>query len=287
MAFLWWLARNRLTTGAFSPAKLLAAVAGRSKSDELGDQLQFRLRFAGEFHDMSNALSRPRLMLSPLVVFIDDLDRCRSENVLDVLEAVNFLVTSGICYVVIGMDRDRVEACIGLGFKDVANKFAEAPVDDGQELTANTNQPAKPKAQEDAERVHEERRQRRTYARDYLEKIINIEVLVPALVEDGAGRLFVDGAEGAILFARWLLKGAMTIEKYFVWALLFEAILSIGGTLMLSQVSDATDQTSGESWGGVDQQSGVLLTEAGEALSSNTGQSLLSVVNNQNCWMWR
>ena len=50
-----------------------------------------------------------------MVVLVDDLDRCRPSNVLDVLEAVNFLVTSGSCVVIIGMDTNVVKRCVCIG----------------------------------------------------------------------------------------------------------------------------------------------------------------------------
>jgi hypothetical protein len=44
-----------------------------------------------------------------MIIFIDDLDRCAKENVLEVLEAINFLVTSGHCYIILGMAREWVQ----------------------------------------------------------------------------------------------------------------------------------------------------------------------------------
>ncbi|SMG64791.1 protein containing KAP P-loop domain, partial [methanotrophic bacterial endosymbiont of Bathymodiolus sp.] len=53
-----------------------------------------RYQLAREFNEVTSALD-----LGRMIIFIDDLDRCAKENVLEVLEAINFLVTSGHCYI--------------------------------------------------------------------------------------------------------------------------------------------------------------------------------------------
>jgi hypothetical protein len=139
-----------------NPASLLARDSGRLK--DLSALTGFRHRFAAEFREISQALN-PRTML----ILIDDLDRCRAEMVLEVLEAVNFLVSSGDCFVVLGMARDRVVRCVGLSFKDVAG-----------ELLAAVPGLAAGLSPEDLAR-----QRRLEYAQQYLEKLINIEVPVP------------------------------------------------------------------------------------------------------------
>ncbi|MCG3157714.1 MAG: Ycf48-like protein [bacterium] len=137
-----------------NPANLMASLSSNFKLSEAKAQMGFRHDFAREFSEVTAALN-PRTML----ILIDDLDRCRPENVLEVLEAVNFLVSSGECYVVMGLDLTRVERCVGLGFKDVAEEL----IDDSEE-----------------EDHKDEGKIRRTeFARQYLEKLINIEVPVP------------------------------------------------------------------------------------------------------------
>lgn len=77
-----------------------------------------------------------------LVLFIDDLDRCRCETVREVLELVNYLASVGQCFIVMGMAMEHVACCI------------EAKTDD---------------------------QDRHEYALQYLKKLVNIEVPVPAL----------------------------------------------------------------------------------------------------------
>ena len=91
-----------------------------------------------------------------LVIFIDDLDRCQPEKVVETLEAVNFLVTAGECAVVMGMDYERVQHCIGLARKDLAEAESTA----ADEST--------------------ERERRAAYAHRYLQKLINLQMQIVA-----------------------------------------------------------------------------------------------------------
>jgi photosystem II stability/assembly factor-like uncharacterized protein len=134
------------------PSDLLASKSNAAKAKDLRAQTSFRYRFENQFREVANSL-HPLTM----VLFVDDLDRCRPEQVYDMLEAINFLVSCGDCFVIMGFARRRVERCVGLVFDKVA---AEGPTEiDGHRLT------------------RAEQRQR--FAQLYLEKLINIEVPVP------------------------------------------------------------------------------------------------------------
>jgi len=141
------------------PAKLIATVSSgvaQRKPIEPGA----RYEFAKEFADVAKALAPGRL-----VVFIDDLDRCSKENVLEVLECVNFLVSSGDCFIILGMAREWVETCVGLGFKELAEEHNYGA----------------------DEKIH-----RVEFARKYLQKLINIEVPLPKMDAGGSLRLLPD-----------------------------------------------------------------------------------------------
>jgi hypothetical protein len=104
-----------------NPADLLATKTGNQKTKALESQTSFRIRFAQEFKAVSQAL-RPRT----LTMFIDDLDRCSPENVLKVLEAVNFLVSSGPCVVVLGLDLDYVKTAVrNVLQKQIGDEYAD------------------------------------------------------------------------------------------------------------------------------------------------------------------
>ena len=170
IAALW----KGLTAFGANPASLLASVAQGNKMKDLEAQTSFRQKFAVEFRDFTNALGQRR----PLVIFIDDLDRCLPGNVRDVLEAVNFLVSSGDCFVVLGMDRVQVQRAVGLSFKEVAEEA-------GPKRKEATGQAVPRTPQEVAEAAAEAAREKRAeFAQKYLEKLVNLEVRIPLAEND-------------------------------------------------------------------------------------------------------
>ena len=122
-----------------------------------------RFKFAHEFHDVTKALG-PRKM----VIFIDDLDRCQPDHVVEVLEVVNYLMTSGRCFVILGMDPRYVETCVGLNFE----VLAKAAASNGGNATDN----------------HEGRN---AFARHYMEKLVNLRVTIPAMTDDMSQELLL------------------------------------------------------------------------------------------------
>ncbi|HXU82287.1 MAG TPA: P-loop NTPase fold protein [Polyangia bacterium] len=149
-----------------NPGTLLASAAGSIKMKDLDAQTSFREKFRAEFADVTQALG-PR----KLIIFIDDLDRCQPEQVMEVLESVNFLVTSGECFVILGMDRDRVVPCVALSFKEIAAEMSGGKEDE---------------------------KSRRDYANQYLDKLVNIEVPVPSLDAADAERLLAPEAPATL-----------------------------------------------------------------------------------------
>jgi hypothetical protein len=139
------------------PAALLVSRSGATSLRDLGRQTALRQRFGAELKEVTHALGKRQRM----VMFIDDLDRCMPENIRVVLEAVNFIVTSGECFVIMGMARRPVEAGIGLSFEQIAGEMAE-------------NAPSKVSAGADANA--QAKSQRRDFSHQYLDKLINIEI---------------------------------------------------------------------------------------------------------------
>ena len=141
-----------------NPALLLTTLRDNMSIKNAAAQNDFRDQFAQQFGELTAALPQR------LVIVIDDLDRCRPSAVLDVMEAVNYLTSSGECVVIFGMARERVLASLGLAFKDIA---AELVMMDAVGTAGDTApDPAVSR--------------RRSYAADYLQKLINIEISVPS-----------------------------------------------------------------------------------------------------------
>jgi KAP family P-loop domain len=93
--------------------------------------------------------------------------------VVETLEAVNFLVTAGPCFVILGIAPEQVMRCVGLGFKDIAAEMAAA----------------------NAHTADEGRAWRREFAKNYLEKLINVEVPVPTLTSEDARKIVATAGE--------------------------------------------------------------------------------------------
>lgn len=155
-----------LVTRNFDPAKLMTSMMPASRNPKLDEQLSFRHGFGEELRATIAALAPYRL-----VIFIDDLDRCRPENVAAVLEAVNFVVSAAECYVVLGMDRTYVLRAIRQEFE----KFIE------MEREERTD-PALGSPEEDKGRP-------RDFAEHYLEKLVNLMVSVPKMDPQARARL--------------------------------------------------------------------------------------------------
>jgi photosystem II stability/assembly factor-like uncharacterized protein len=190
--------RKGLTAFGVKPAALMSSGASKLSVGDLEAQTSFRQKFAVEFQDVTKALN-PRTM----IIFIDDLDRCRPENVLEVLEAVNFLLSSGDCFVIMGMARERVERCVGLGFKDVAEEM----VDDQPDATAGIID------------ANKGRSKRSEFAKQYLDKLINIEVPVPAATASALGELLVPVLKNEDTSYKWVAPLAVFAKK--AWPVLF------------------------------------------------------------------
>jgi len=184
LASLGLLARTvlkSLKSFGVDPARLLASVEGSVRLEDYRERVGFQARFAEDFQDVTEALG-PRRM----VLLIDDLDRCAPENVVKMLEAINFLVSSGKCFVVMAISRRVIEEYVSQQLGEAADNLSPlvVPVLEGQ--------PAP---------TEEEARQARriAFARQYLEKLINVELPVPQLTQEHAARLTEAHAREAYL----------------------------------------------------------------------------------------
>ncbi len=169
-----------------SPQRLL--VLGSTGKSRAGLDPGARSRFTHEFSDVTSSLD-----LGAMVIFIDDLDRCSKENVVEILETINFLAVSGNCFIILGMARQWVETCVALQFKELAEETgSENTVDSGDGFS-----------------------HRQRFARQYLEKLINIEVPVPVPTPDGARALLTpDPPEPSTPMEQILTGLGKTVRKY-------------------------------------------------------------------------
>lgn len=166
----WLLFFHFLRPFPASPAALLASLGGKFSLLQAEEQTCFRQRFRDHFSDVCHALQP-----FTLTIFIDDLDRCEAAKSAEMLEAVNYLVEAGKCFVVLGIASEIVEAQLGDAYKDIAERHAafsalrkkRKPSQEGMAETPVNGDKSGPD------------RERLDYARNYLHKLIQIEIPIP------------------------------------------------------------------------------------------------------------
>jgi photosystem II stability/assembly factor-like uncharacterized protein len=114
-----------------------------------------RQEFANNLKDVVAALRPHRL-----VIFFDDLDRCKPDQVIQVLEALNFLSSVANCFLIVGADYKKVETLVANEFENIAIREKENETKGRVEL--------------DALEYRVDHRMK--YARNYLKKIVNLRI---------------------------------------------------------------------------------------------------------------
>ena len=148
--------RDRLSAAGLDPGKMLSVAARATKWQDLGAQLAFRDRFKEALTEVTDALDQ-----RTLTILIDDLDRCRPDQIAEVLEAINFFTDADGCFVVFGFARPQVLAGIALAHREIAAELAGGSDTEG----------------------------RGNYAEDFLRKLIQIEIPVPQFGDSAALKL--------------------------------------------------------------------------------------------------
>lgn len=181
--FVAWLVLSRgLNAIGVDPARLAAAVREPVRLASLREKLGLRHKFSEAFGDLTRALQPYRL-----VIVIDDLDRCQPKSIIRILEIVNFLTTSGDCFIIIGMDPGPVLFSIESEYSAFGNSSKGLRVD-----------------------------QRDRSAMQYLEKLINVEVPVPESSPEKAVRLLTFD-EGRDEQTQDLIEPIVQLEKQSYW----------------------------------------------------------------------
>ncbi len=185
-----------------SPEKLMTNRSDGKQNTSKVDP-SARQAFAKEFQLVSSCLDTGRM-----VIFIDDLDRCSKENVVDILEAMNFLSVSGNCYIVVGMDETWVKVCIEKQFPDMAAKSYQ---------TENSTS-------------------QKGFADHYLEKMINIPVSIPTLNQEDTMELLLPNKKvnNASPFSECCKGISRFVQRYraIVYLTLFTAATALITTLI-------------------------------------------------------
>jgi hypothetical protein len=159
-AFVLVLGWQVLQSFGANPAELLTAQTAHKTVSELEARTNFLEEFRKQYGDVVEALGKYRL-----VILIDDLDRCRPEKISEMLEASNYLMAAGKCAIVMALEEQAVMAGLGLSFQRMAEEMVDVP--DGQSPKGDF--------------MAETRYKRREFARNYVEKLLNVVVQVPVI----------------------------------------------------------------------------------------------------------
>jgi hypothetical protein len=79
------------------------------------EHIAFLDEFSKEFQHIIRLIGRGK----PLVVIIDDLDRCLPEKAIQVIEAVKLFLDVPGCIFLIAVDREIIEKAVGVKYKDI------------------------------------------------------------------------------------------------------------------------------------------------------------------------
>jgi hypothetical protein len=120
---------------------------------------------AEEMQELSKSIDR-------IVLFVDDLDRCQPDKVVEVLQAVHLLLAFPLFAVVVGVDQRCLRQSLRLQFRGLLE----------QELDDNPNLKKTPGKMVDEN-------ERPATALDYLEKIFHVPFHLPTMNEFGFGQL--------------------------------------------------------------------------------------------------
>jgi hypothetical protein len=217
------------------PADLLSTLNGQSSTKDLDQQLSFRYRFAAEFAIFCDTLRRPPY--PGLVIFIDDLDRCAPKQTVDILEAINFVTSAGRCFVVLGLDENKVRAAIADSYKDMT-------------LRLDSGDASKHLAQTPAQLQQQKLADLSEFASRYLEKLIHLVIPVPRSRKDSIELLLglKQSSNKRAEVPRWR-KATKTLSEMFGTALVVGFMLSLawlGVTLVTRSLTTAATSSASD-----------------------------------------
>ncbi|MEV3965050.1 P-loop NTPase fold protein [Nocardia sp. NPDC050193] len=150
--------------------RLHSFIADRARSDDYSGSLGLVSTVRKDFEQLVELMmewrasdqewDRARRPVDRIVLYIDDLDRCRPAQVVEVLQAVHLLLAFELFVVVVGVDPRWLLRSLRSSYSDLLAMDA----DDDPDAFGRTPE-------------------------DYLEKILNIPLVLPAMSSDSLGRL--------------------------------------------------------------------------------------------------
>jgi hypothetical protein len=143
----------KLNEEADEREKIGEKAEGKAQATRQQEEAEQLRKEAKELQSLHGSIDR-------IVLFVDDLDRCQPEKVVDVLQAVHLLLAFPLFAVVVGVDQRCLRTSLQEQFKGL---LAESAKNNGKEHAATPL--------------------------DYIEKIFHVPFHLPAMDKDGFGKL--------------------------------------------------------------------------------------------------
>lgn len=109
---------------------------------------------------INNLLDEKFFENKKVIVFVDDLDRCSIDKIMQVIESIKLLFNSPNCIFFLACDTSYLEGAISTRHKDFINFTVEDEKDNNEEIV------------------------RKNFSREYLEKIIQIPFYIPPITKE-------------------------------------------------------------------------------------------------------
>jgi len=132
---------------------ITALIDGQSLTERIENVRKFDNQFERKLDDYLAKEGK-------LIIYIDDLDRCSPEHVVEVIEAINLFLDAGRCVFVLGMDMDLISIAIESKYKTISDSY--------NSKIKKTNPLAK---------------KNKSYGEKFIEKIIQIPVSIPTMTD--------------------------------------------------------------------------------------------------------
>jgi KAP family P-loop domain/WD domain, G-beta repeat len=157
--------------GSVSSRRLLAFIQGRSESPDYRERLGVINLIRRDFEEMAELLGQSAAepgvagrRIDRIVLYIDDLDRCGSQRVVEVLEAVHLILSIDLFVVVLAVDPRWLVKSLELHYSELLSAVTE-----DEDITAESHWAATPV--------------------NYLEKILQVPYTLRPMTETGYATL--------------------------------------------------------------------------------------------------
>jgi KAP family P-loop domain len=125
---VWYVSSQFVKVAQPISARVLSYVAMPNYREQMGFQHRVKddLKFVYDFlATRLNTSSFNRAGRFRLVVYIDDLDRCSENKIMELLQAINLILADCEFFVFVGMDTEMIYRAIKSNYKEFTDRFAD------------------------------------------------------------------------------------------------------------------------------------------------------------------